>query len=62
MDVQTPSDLAREFYGPAYARAKHPEKLDSAFKQLTMALNSQSEGVRERAFTLACASELAAFS
>lgn len=53
---------AEQFYGPAYFRAKKPEKLDAAFRQMNMALKAQSPGIEERALTLAAKNEIEAFA
>lgn len=53
---------AQEFYGAAYNRATDTAKLDTAFKQLNMAINASSESVQERAMELACRNEEAAFA
>ena len=52
---------AKNFYGEAYNRAKHPSKLDQAFDRLEKAMSTENTTLADRMVTLACKSEREAF-
>lgn len=56
------TQTAQQFYGDAYKRAKEPAKLETAFRQLGMAMRASTPSIEDRALALAAKSEAEAFA